>query len=740
MKKSLISLGILCLTVFLLDACSTKKNTIISRNYQALTTKFNVLFNGKNALQKGIDGLNANYKDDWFEILPLEPIKFEREKVVLRKMNTGVGSGFNSRNNNTSNQDANATPFDIAEEKAVKAIQKHGMYFNGLERNRQIDDAYLLLGKARYYSQRFIPAIEAFNYVIANYPDADLIAETKVWRAKANIRNDNEERAIETINLLLYVKDTLEIDQPDYIKEQGHTAMAMAYLKTDTIQKAIKHLHLATRTLNDKDQGARNLFVLGQVYASLGHKDSAAMVFKKLTSFKKAPKKYKIHGEIELARNTTSDSASVVMLDRLQELIKDRENRPFLDELYYQTGLLHENNDSIRLAIIDYNKSLRANGGSKKQKTFTYERLGNIYFDDANYKFASAHYDSVLQFADDEKKLRIRRVKRKAKNLVELIENEKIITVNDSLLRLANLSDEDKKAYFEDYVAKLKKEDEEMAQLLLNRANFTNTSSLQSTKKQGWYFYNPQTLNFGKSEFKKFWGDRPLEDDWRWSTKASFNTTEDEDNKEVTNNRYDVQTYIATIPSDKKVLDSLYVQRNQALYDLGLIYKEQFKNQKLAIDRFERLETLNPAKELILPMNWHLYQLFKEKDPNKAEKYKNTILTDYAETIFAKVIQNPEDVVQDEVEEDVVEQNYKKMYYLYKDNKFKDVIQKIDSIVPEIQGNVLERKFLLLKALAVGKDQDKESYRKALEFVSVNYGNFEEGKKAAEILKQLNKQ
>ena len=42
----------------------------------------------------------------------------------------------------------------------------------------------------------------------------DLIAETKIWRAKTNIRIDNEEFAIETMKLLLQVKDTLEIDLP----------------------------------------------------------------------------------------------------------------------------------------------------------------------------------------------------------------------------------------------------------------------------------------------------------------------------------------------------------------------------------------------------------------------------------------------------------------------------------------------------------------------------------------------
>lgn len=161
------------------------------------------------------------------------------------------------------------------------------MNINGLERNRKIDDAYLLLGKARYYSQRFVPAVEAFNYVIANYPNANLIAETKIWRAKANIRMDNEEFAIETMKLLLVVTDTLEADLPNDIKEQANTALAMAYVKSDSLQKAKKHLILATRTQENKAQAARNMFVLGQMYANENKKDSAAAVFNKLANFKK---------------------------------------------------------------------------------------------------------------------------------------------------------------------------------------------------------------------------------------------------------------------------------------------------------------------------------------------------------------------------------------------------------------------------------------------------------------------
>ena len=104
------------------------------------------------------------------------------------------------------------------------------------------------MGKARYYDQRFIPSIEAFNYIIASYPFASLINETKIWRAKANIRIDNEEFAIESMELLLQVKNSKEVDLPPKIKEQGYTTLAMAYVKSDSLQKAKKYLMKATET------------------------------------------------------------------------------------------------------------------------------------------------------------------------------------------------------------------------------------------------------------------------------------------------------------------------------------------------------------------------------------------------------------------------------------------------------------------------------------------------------------
>ena len=733
---------VLILSVFaVIYSCSTKKDTVVSRNWHSLNTKFNVLFNGKEAFKKGIDGINESYKDDWFQQLPIEPIKFEGEKIEIPKFNTGMGAGFGDAKEEEKKA---TTPFGIAEEKAVKAIQKHGMNIEDVERNSQIDDAYLLLGKARYYDQRFIPAIESFNYVISHYPFASLINETKIWRAKTNIRLDNEEFAIETLNLLLKVKDTLETDLPEDIKEAGYTALAMAYVKTDSIQKAKKFLIKATETLNDRNQGARNLFVLGQMYSSENKKDSASAVFNKIINFKKAPDKYKMHANIELAKNSTSDSASVVILEKMHKLIEDRDNRKYLDELYYQVGFLHEKNDSINLATEYYNKSLRAESDNVKQKTYTFERLGNINFKNSKYQLASSYYDSILNIATDTLNLRIRRIKRKHRNLASLINFEEIVTKNDSIIRIASLSKEEQASYFQKFIDDLKKKDEDAAQLKLNQQAFGDTfggNSLQSNKKGKWYFYNSQSLGFGKTEFQKIWGNRQLEDDWRWSSKIATNLT-DKDSVQVNQKslRYDLASYIKTIPTDKNKIDTLNLDRNQALYELGLIYKEQFKDTKLAIERLERVSTLNPKEALILPINWHLYKAYLDLgDQTKSDKHKNIILTKYTNTIFAKTIRNPNKKVLEEISVDEIENKYKEIYYLYKDNKFQETVKKVVDILPSIENSKLIPKFELLRAYAIGKYTDKETYKFALEAIVIKYGNTEEGKQAKKIVEQLSK-
>lgn len=714
-------------------SCSTRKNTFINRNFHAVTTEFNVLFNGQQAYLKGIEQINTEYKDDFWEILPIEPIKFEREQLI---QNTNLGAGFGQPALKDKDENNSTTPFDRAEEKATKAIQKHSMNIYGKEKNPQIDDAYLLLGKSRYYTQRFVPAIEAFNYIIANYPKADLVNETRIWRAKSNIRIDNPEFAIETLNILLR-----QADVPDEKREQANTAMAMAYMKMDSLHLVKKYLRRSVRTRENKNQAARNLFILGQIYHSENKKDTATMVFKELIKFKKAPYKYRIHANLELAKNVVSDSASFAVQKQLEKLIKNRDNRPYLDKLYFRVGVLEEERDSINNAVANYKKSLRALNGSDKQKTYTYEKLATINFKNLEYVTAASYYDSVLLVAKDKENLRIKRIERKVKNLASLIKYENILQKNDSILSLVSMTDKQRNNYFQAFIDSIKKQDELLAQQKLNKISFGTSfggGGGKSNNKGKWYFYNPQSIGFGKGEFQRVWGNRPLEDNWRWSDNTKANASiQDSVTISQKIKKYDLDTYLSQIPTKKREIDSLKNERNQALFELGLIYKEQFKNKERAIGDLERLLNSDPKERLILPTNYHLYILYKEDNNPKATQYKEVVLNDYPESPFARVIEFPEEEFSSEKQVDEIADLYKIAYNIYKDNSFAETVCFVEMSLPTIDNSVLIPKFELLRAYAIGKYQSREKYKNALQKIAVKYADTEEGKRALEILNQL---
>ena len=109
---------------YFLWACSPHHNNVLNRFYHSTTTKFNILFNGKQAYEKAMDSLWRNKRFDYQKRMPFQ--------TRHEGTNTNNGLFFMA--------------LDFAEEKAVKAIQTHSMLIEEEERNSQIDEAYLLLG------------------------------------------------------------------------------------------------------------------------------------------------------------------------------------------------------------------------------------------------------------------------------------------------------------------------------------------------------------------------------------------------------------------------------------------------------------------------------------------------------------------------------------------------------------------------------------------------------------------
>lgn len=703
--------------------CSTKKDAFLNRSYHSVTTNYNVLYNGDEALRIGLAQLNANYEDNYWERLPIEPLKVD--ELALPGMSADT--------------DNSPHEFEKAEEKAVKAIQKHSMFIARQERNKKIDDAYLLLGKSRYYSKRFVPALEAFNYVILNYPKANLINETKIWQAKTQVRLQNEEQAIKSLRNLLKNKSL-----NSETKEEAHTVIAMAYMNLDSLQLVINHLNKAVISANNKEQTARNLFILGQLYSEKGLKDSANIVFQKVIDFKEAPYKYKIHAQLEKAKNSTNKEDAATTLTVLKKLVKDRDNRPFLGELYYRIGIIEQENNTEN-AIAYFKKSLQSNSKRNLQKELSYEALGNLHFDKAEFIVAGAYYDSILNITKSENTKRVRRLVRNRNNLNEIILYENSSKTNDSILNLVAMGEDGRIAFFTAHIEKLKADEEKKANKTtiktgLFNPNITKAETGENSGK--WYFYNIQAVGFGEQEFRKIWGNRPLEDNWRLRDKSQLNSGIN--NQDITQIKDDIDVleklelsyYLDRIPTDKAKIDSIVNERNSAYFKLGIIYKEQFKELELAKDKFEKLIAFNPVSELLIPAKYHLYQIYESQDNDNAISLKNNIVTNYPTSKYAKIILNPNEVLEED-EKNAAESEYVAIFYEYKDEKFESVIEKTTLAISKYLGEPIVPKLELLKAYTIGKTQGLIAFKEALEFVALNYPNTEEAKKALEVIETI---
>lgn len=703
--------------------CSTKKDAFINRNWHALNTKYNTLYNGNIAFEQGREELNNSYRDDFWEVLPVERLEVTDEIKL------------DSEDNNPN--------FVIAEEKATKAIQKHSMDIKDEERNPQTDEAFLLLGKARYFDQRYIPALESFNYIRRKYVTSDKLNESTIWREKTNMRLDNPELAIKNLQRLFRYETLKDQEYAD-----ANAVMAQCYINLKVPDTAIQKLKIAQSYTKKNQERGRYLFIIGQLYNQLGFKDSANYAFDKVIALnRKSPRVYMINAHLKKIQNTEiTESNKEALLEYLTELEENRENRPFLGKIFREVAQYHLANGSDSLALAYYNKSLRANDGERKLNAKNYQNLADYHFDGNEYKTSGAYYDSTLTNLEENTK-KYRTIKKRLDNLEDVIKYEDIVQNSDSVITLYEMPDDERQAYFQDYIAELKRKDEAAAEKELERttagfAAFAETAGGKENKGK-FYFYNITSLGYGKNDFKTRWGERVLEDDWRWSNKnrtapseataqevlADGTSTEEATDEE----RYDVNYYLATVPTDEGLIDSLRTERNFANYQLGIIYKEKFKENLLAASKLESVLKSNPEERLILPSKYNLYKIYEEAGSVVlADNMKQDIIKNHADSRYAEILLNPQAVLADN--SDSPDAKYNSLYKLFEEQQYIQVITKSQELINVFTGDPIVPKFEMLKANAIGRLQGFESFKEALNYVALTYPNNPEGKKAEQMV------
>jgi hypothetical protein len=683
---------------------------MMNRAYHQATTKFNVLFNGEEAIRSGIAAEVLSHQPNFWDQLPVEPFPL----IDLFSLEVKENPSFTR-----------------AEEKAVIAVQKHSMLIGDQQRNTQIDEAYMLLGKARFYNGRYLQALDAFNYVIDQLPNANSRRNAQIWKAKVFLQLLQEQRAAA---IFLELIDQNELTVTEYVEVSAH--LAKAYIALNQPEKATKPLYNAAAGVKDKALQARYYYLLGQLHDNLEHKDSAALAYQSVINLnRRIPRIFWIHAKLNQLNTNQLDLESTQKA--YKKLTKNEENKKYLDKIHFSHAsysLSHFDTIAGKNLI---NASLRTNTKDKMLKGLAYETMGEVFFDENQFVTAGAYLDSTLNVLEP-KTRRFRKITRKRNKLNDIIKYETNRQTSDSLLALMTKTPEEQASIFTRYIADLKVADslQKQQQQQKQQQSTANTSFFDSE----FYFYNSAMRSRGESEFFRIWGNISKTDNWRYANQQAATETivdtatetEQKIEKAVElDPRYMLETYINQIPPPE-ARDSLVQVRNTAYFDAGLAYKEQFAAYLQAKDRL--LTLLSFDSDYTLPSLYHLYKIEEETGGAKALTYKNQIISEYPNSQYAAILQNPEAA---EGALARFEERYTLLEERFKAQAFEEVIDQSFDAILSLQDENLRSRFSLLRAHAIGRLDGIAAYERALSEVALAFPNQKAGEEASRRLLEV---
>lgn len=703
-----------------ISGCSRKKDKFLNKKFHSLTTTYNYLFNGENLYSLGSEELNNSVKENFWKLIPIEKYKYI----------------------DTDLDEDRETNFTKAEEKATLAIQKHSMNVAGKEKNPVMDEAYLLLGKSRYFDNRFIPALEAFNYILYKYPTSELINQVKIWKEKVNIRIDQNKYAIDNLKELL--------EETNLSKEErssAHSYISQAFINIEQLDSSLFYLKKSIFKQKDLVKNTRKKFLLAQLYQELLVTDTAYTLYSEIIDLhRKIPREFYVNSYIK--RSMVSDSIDNSLLE-LELLAENFENNNFLDIIFHQIAMLNLKkrdliqNEEIMFQKLDstavtyFNKSLRTDSNQQFLVAKNYNELAELNFRNKNYLESGLYYDSTLTQLNNRSR-KFRKISRKRENLNDLIYYETVSSELDSIIDLIEMPNEKRIDYFKKYVEKINESQKKEKNKNKNFGSSNSISLLSDSNEALFYFYNSTAIAYGKTDFKNRWGNRRLADNWRWSISAS-----DEKNNNISDRLDQIDKdsilspsyYINLIPKDINLIDSIRRKRNDAYFRLGAIYKDQFEEYEISNRKLYNLLESNPDSSLIPPSKFFIHKNWSSLDSIKlAKQFKEDIIKNHPDSKYAEILLDPQATINGNQNSSFV---YEEIYSLYESEKYLDVISDCDQNIILFNGEPIVSKLEFLKSLAIARLYGFDQYKKSLEFIKLNYSSSKEGKEAERIIEDV---
>ena len=513
---------------------------------------------------------------------------------------------------------------------------------------------------------------------------------------------------------------------------------------------AIEELSTAIDLTKKEDKKARYNYLLAQLNAEQGNFAVATNLFTKV--IRSSPDYEMVfNAKINRARSfDTSLGGTEEIVKELKSMLKDDKNAEYLDVIYFGLAELNKRQDKLPSAMQNYTLSVAKSVNNDAQKALSSSVLADLYYQKQNYRLAQAYYDTAVAFMNSQHQ-RYQVAQTRQKTLTDLISNLDIIYEQDSIQRIALMPENERMAFIDNLIRQIELEEKKEKELENQRRsenNFFTDPSQRNNKFNNnvggqWYFENPNTLSFGFSEFNRKWGKRKLEDDWRRSNKKSLTVDEvlaDTLQEEVFDPK-NRDSYIKGLPLTTEAMLASNRKIIAAYFDAGVIYKEQLEDIPQAIQSFETLNKRFPINDNRVMVLYFLNRLHAESNNTQsANTYKNTLLEEFPNSDYAKLLKDPDYINQLSDANTSIEQTYERAFALYNKGLYNDCLQSCKAQLAKHPNHYLGPHFDLLKTMAEASQTNKSVYIAMLEGIINTYPNHQVALAAQEIITLLNTQ
>lgn len=728
---------ILVFAIAALTLVGCKSNTALTRGYKALTTRYNIYFNGNEAYKEGVEAMESGHTDDYSQRLMLHPVykyvgqkeptkdaKFER---TLEKCKIAL------QRKSITRKPARRGP----------STPKNKLWLQRAEYNPFMHNVWLLSGKSQFYEGDFSTAAATFWFTSRRFDwNQRVVDECHIWLARIYAVQGFRFDAETEIGLV----------NPSRLNKSLREAYSIAraeicLCQDDSLTSAIPWLKVGRNAFLTPQQRLRVDYLTAQLLLLKGDTLAAQKMFRKVAG-----------SANDFNTQINARIAAATSMGQLRRMAWQARNEEYLDQIYCKMGdlALSQQADTL-LAIECHMKAVELSTRNGLEKALAALHLGKLSLEVLDYHTAQQAYSTAMslinqQYPDYDEISRLSNV------LDELQEYAETVHTQDSLLTLAQLPQDQLLRHIDNVIKELKqraKEEQERLQLDEYNKRVENNRQLeqQSQPEQpivgntddSWYFYNKALVTAGKSQFQRRWGVRKPEDNWRRLNKTQTIIRNDNDTTSLITNHSsliesDTSSLIANhssliesdplsreyhlqlVPFAQEQKVSCHHLIEEGLYNMGIIFNEKLDNQVLSIRTLQQLINRYPESQHVPEICFNIYLMYMRMGKaDQAELWRQRLLNTYPETSYAYALHDPDYIG---TQRRIIAQQdslYRDTYAQYQSGNTTIVHQNYAFVKETWPLCTLMPKFMFLDALSYIQDRDAESFQSQLEALTAAY-------------------